>query len=325
MEVNNADSFTKTREQLKQTFVTGAVPTQLDYADVFDSFVHKEDIIPDSPNGGVGHGDEISPLEQYLIASHAHQTGIIGEGAVELNIKRLPMPFLGDLTLQNTSDGSGDTVLPRNFIFHRGVFYDTCKEGKVMRPMFARHNIWNNSRVAINLDGTEYEICFESGYGSPELTIDLANYHSNDTDIELCDGVFVNVSVSNSGGTGVFCVYTEKPGQHYVQMEYRDSVGTTEQMQLIMDRGFYDYTAPSGDDWGTDSELGGWRFGAGQVGSLYIRLTNDYHKETRGLGYYKAECFLVNDPYSELEPGTYYQPNGYDPMTEIVIENNVNY
>ncbi len=59
----------KSRQQLKDIFVTGAIPTQQDYAEVFDSYRHITDSIPQSAVAGLA---EALANVQGGSASHSH-------------------------------------------------------------------------------------------------------------------------------------------------------------------------------------------------------------------------------------------------------------
>ena len=95
----------KTRAQLKAIFVTGATPTQADFADLLDSYLHQGE--GGGGGGGGGSAGTLStPIETNSVNAHGISTTLYSK------IVGSAVEFSGRSILSNYSDGSSIIELP---------------------------------------------------------------------------------------------------------------------------------------------------------------------------------------------------------------------
>lgn len=281
----------KTREQLKQTFVTGAVPTQQDYADVFDAMVHSDDIASIMPSP-----DQITPFEQYILAAFTKAPNGIGP-----DISRPPVMIAGTLSLDNSTDPA-DVILQRGIIFHRGLFYDTAKQGTRL-DIYVKCNANVGDFVRITVDTLSYDINIIS---SPEgFSMNGVEADHNYYQYSLGSDVIAECHReydSTSGQMGYFFhIFSNYDGQHSVQTDRFDS-NYTHLETLTAYNDYSCYVMASAADYGSDSEDDGWHFGCAEIqgARLFIHLTGDMHLQTGRIGYLAAHCYYTASPATDL-------------------------
>lgn len=303
----NTENTIKTREQLKQTFVTGAIPTQQDFHDWLDAYVHKNDEQAGSGQSGQQQGgDAITPLEQYINGKDGNITS--------LNVKRLPVPLTGAYY------DSQNNIVHCGVIFHRGKFYYIGKAGKALGPLYAQQSVqFNNDYIDFYDEQsmmTLGAIDFVSG------TSDKDAMFGNDVDavrtIELpMGGIEVTVSVDVTNSICQIVVRGSERGYKNISVRYN---GTN--IPLYVDDGYINMVQPTDDVWGADDEADPYIVYSGNGSpNLYFKLVDQVNPASGELQYLTAECYYCEE--SDLEPGTYfYHPNESleQYFEEVVVE-----
>lgn len=287
--ITPANSITKTREQLKEKFVTGAVPTQQDFHDLLDAYVHKSDeslsLLP-------------TPFEQFLIAYYPsyHSTNG-GNGWNEYNVGRLPM-FV---------DGGGPSYdmathfFDRKILYYRGRFYDNNQPGEVLHA-FASLQFGSTTNILFEvwIDSLHHNF-----YINPDsyATEDEANsIWIIDSDRTVtADGYSYIFSIDNSNNVvAVEIVGSQQTiGTHSLSAQFNGNM-----LSLFGDE---EQTTPP--QYGSDDAHGYYvaNHSASANARMFFKLTDLPNPSTASLGWYAYECYYCDE--SELEPGTYYTPD----------------
>ena len=287
---DTTENTVKTREQLKQTFVDGAIPRGSDFADIFDAFVHKNDEPASS--------DEITQLEQYLAIYYAtaESDGDPSRLRTTINSKRLPYKMM---------DGGEPTngFVGRTVLFYRGKFYDNNQAGNVLHVFgsvaFSPHTSNEDEIVTVNIDGNPFTFFFNPSserLDEPQMLSFL---------------ITGNRTVESNGFTFVFTV-----GESQTDIEIIGSRDTIGMHSCEITYGEMNYVDLYGDaehtespEYGTDDADGYYIESPqdptyNQKVRLYLKLIDEPNPSTAALNYNKIECFYCDS--ADLQPGVYY-------------------
>lgn len=292
---NNTETTVKTREQLKQTFVTGAVPTQQDFADVFDAFVHKDDEhVTPTPTPS----DEITSFEQFLIAYYPTYKSQENVSWQEFNLKRLPLPVNGSIPSYDPTKN----FFERFILYHRGKFYDNNQAGKLLHA-FA-HLPATPTTAAINdtlevwLDSLHFYFFFNPDEYAEESDY---NYRITGNRTIVKDGYSFTFTVNEAQFETIVEIAGSRDsiGVHALSAQFPSFDGTL--------YGDIEGTIPP--EYGTDDANGFYVANPSLAygGQPYFKLTEVLNPTSAEIGYYQFECYYCSE--SELEPGTYYTPD----------------
>lgn len=310
----------KTRQQLKDKFVTGAKPTQQDFADVFDAFVHKSE-----QEGGTIDVRALSAaiFNPYMYAYVASTEVPYGNTSYLAPRKKIALVLQG---ANAAVEGSSGAFSPRGLLYYDGRFYDNGKPGKTMSVYFQKSIRYDDYQIRlISYTYGTYSIYFTSTPTDAENGFDnLEHYHRT---IELVpDMVYADVDVDPSTSICKIHLYSTVRSSSYdyfaqyydVQNDETDSIGLYADEELTT-------SVTSGDDaFGVDDCEYGWPFGESVSMSkdVYFRFT-DRLNPINEVNIYQVECFYVADPYTELAPGTYWRYDPYEAngsCMEIIVE-----
>lgn len=309
---DNTETTVKTREQLKQTFVDGAIPRGSDFADVFDAFVHKNDE-PATPTPTPSSG--ISSFEQFLIAFNPlyHSSG--NGYYYEYNIRRLPMQVMTGV--QMTYDSMNHFV-PRAILFHRDKFYDNNQPG-ALSHVFATFSSSLVADTAFTIDIDQAYLYFTLFSTTPTAeNPSTLNWNITADRTITWNGFTITITLDTTNNTIAVEILGSyaNPGTH--SFTIYDTGGTTATLY-----GDAAHTTPP--EYGGSDANGYYISNPSSSGTarLYIKLTETLNPGTANLNYYQYDCYYCDE--SELDPGTYYTINtsGMGPtqywLDEVVV------
>lgn len=309
----------KTREQLKQTFVTGAVPTQQDFHDLLDAMVHKNDTETTSDT------DVVSPIEQFLVA---YNPGYIYDGSssrLVFNTTRMPQTL--DASTPTVAQSNGTVYLERKVLYHRGRFYDLGKPGKPLDVVFSQNVSFSGENILISPNSygsiTLYLHASQQDYSDTGSEYDFCILPNTTTEIQHPENPDLHIDVETQGFTCTVRIHTTHNEYCEITAEYNDGNNATALTMLTY--GDMQSADQVDDGYGADDHTEGYPFADSQVDSnknWYIRLTDQINPMSGSMQFYQVECFYVSDPDSELQPGTYYCENqdGNSWLNEYIVE-----
>lgn len=310
-----SENTIKTREELKETFVTGAKPTQQDFHDWLDAYVHKNDEQAGSGQSGQQQGgDAITPMEQWLIASNpAYQSDGSGGGTYIYNTQRLPMWDGHNMMVSNIGTMQNN-IVPRLILFHRGRFYDNAMAGRLLHIEAQGHYGYSqNAAVILTIDSNYYTLLFNP---SNDKTEDDATFLMADSRTISMQGYTITITLDTANNNYTIVIQGSRStiGLHTVSITGHDG------MPLSL---YGDLSQQNPAEYGSE-DYDGYHIDTSNMPTgmpeVFYKLTNALNPVTEALEYYQIECLYCDE--SELEPGTYYRysNNGEYWLEEVVVE-----
>lgn len=318
----------KTRQQLKDTFVTGAKPTQQDFADVFDAFVHKSE-----QEGGTIDVRALSAaiFNPYMYAYAVPTEVSYGNTSYPAPRKKIALILQG---ANGVVEGSSGAFSSRGLLYYDGRFYDNGKPGKTMSVYFEQQVSYTNDTIEITIDGNVWgALSFAEVFAETDDN-NFDNHEHYHRVIDLSNNGYLfeeglllaDVDVDPSTSICKVHIYSTNRKEYSLGIEYvtYSPAYSTSSITLYADEELTTSVTSGDNAFGVDDCEYGWPFGesASMSKDVYFRLT-DRLNPINEVNIYQAECFYVADPYTELAPGTYWRYDPYEAngsCMEIVVE-----
>lgn len=332
-----SENTIKTREELKSTFITGAVPTQQDFHDLLDAYVHKDDEQSESTAN-------INPLESIdkLIRAYvriSHTNDYSGYNITEYkpiaNVPLcIPSYYGGSFAINDVNTNNGRYLYAsRTIIYHNGKFYDNGKPEKKLNAYFqfiAGDGSYFNVDCADSQSGggsSSYHITSDTSTESDQWDTYI-DYNTSSSATFTVNSSSVNVVVNYNATTHMCSVHiydseTQEQTYNSAHIYLYNDLGDEEPFTIFKDENM---TIEDNGPLVSFAHQEGYALDLTNIPSnydirnVYVKLVDEINPLS-GIGYFTALCFYSETPDSELTQGTYYRLNeGEEYFEEYIIE-----
>ena len=319
----------KTRQQLKDKFVTGAKPTQQDFHDLLDAYLHKND----EPSGGVqsGTGDVTINTTTETISVYDPNSGTSSEVDIQIPTSAVlhPKILVGDLTAFQSNSGC-PVIVSRTLVECMGKIYDNGRPGRIMNLYTEIEPAFDGDFVLLCVNGITSNIRFISGSDTAtDIYIDGSDdlYRS----INLSNNeVFADVQYVKSTGKCRIHVYQQLSyygQQSYLtlgQFTYYNNNYNGMPIDIYSDENLSVYAEQA--DYGQAPYTHGQEtteYSLDSSKDVYIQLKPTAKNDLLNDDFCQMECYLASSA-SSLAPGTYYRKvSGSNVMEEVVVPESI--